>query len=722
MKLRDITLASLLILLVACSPSSNSIQRQAENGFLDLSDVNFARADPVALDGQWEFYWQQLLAPDDIGGAINEASIQEVPDNWIDYGDDITVEGYATYRLRVQVAQDAKVFGLFLDGQGSSFRLFINGEVVATDGEVGTELTSKVRGGQPQVVVFGSQAPSLELVMQISNFSHRNAGFRNPILLGSPAAIYSLERNTSIFQWIYLSLLAAIALYHYYLFSQRRSESFSLHFANLSLLTAIRIGFTGNNVLVSLTPFLGWEMAVRIEYLTFFLVTPFFAALMRSIYPKDVDLWFLRSAQAIAAAYSVYTIFVSTLAATYVVPSYQIVLLFQIAYFAFFLGRLFYYKREGRFYIGAATFVGLLGLLSEILFFRGIVPFGEVAPVGMVGFIFMQAIYLAARYSASFRRVEELSSLLEQNLHNLEESEAKYRTIFEDSKDVIFVADLAGKIEEVSPACAKLFGYTPEEIKAYGISLHAIGSNEDRSRFSKLMTENNAVEDFEFELQHRDGRQIRAVMNASTRVDKNGKIIGIQGAVRDISDKVQAQEQRRRADKLELIAATDALTGAYTRRYFDDVAKREMARSTRNLTPLSLVIFDIDYFKKVNDEYGHLAGDKVLVTLSKLCQENIRSTDVFCRFGGEEFIILMPETDLEAAYQKTEVLRKLVAEKPLVEFNEMKISIRFSAGVANWDGKETIEQLIERADVALYKAKQDGRNRTVYGESEGFGQ
>ncbi len=706
-------LAVLLCLLSACSTEQYSAPRFGEDGFLDLSDINFEESNPIALLGEWEMYWMQLLDPDEIENSDSTASFQEVPANWTSYGEEFPVEGYATFRLRVRVAEGAPVFGLFLDGQGSSYQLWANGELVATDGEVGAALTDNVRGGQPQVIAITAQRPELDLVMQISNFSHRNAGFRNPILLGNAETIFSLERNTSIAQWVYLSLLLAIALYHYYLFSQRRSERFSLHFANLSLLAAVRVGYTGNNVLVSVLPFLSWEVGLRIEYLTFFLVSPFFAALMRSIYPEDVKLWFLRVTQLIAAAYGIYAILASTLAATYLVPSYQIVILLEILYFTFVLGRLFYFKREGRYFFGAATFVGLLGLLSEILFFRGIVPFGEVAPVGMVGFIFVQATFLAARYSASFRRVEELSSLLEKNLHDLEESEAKYRTIFEDSEDVIFVADLAGRIEEISPACDKLFGYTPQEIKAYKINLNAIGSKEDRSRFAKLMTENNAVQDFEFELQHRDGRQLRAVMNASTRVDAAGRIIGIQGAVRDISDRVQAQEQRRRADKLELIAATDALTGAYTRRYFDEVAGREFARSARNLTPLSLVIFDIDHFKKINDSYGHLAGDKVLVTLSQLCRDNIRSTDVFTRFGGEEFIILMPETDLDAAFQKIETLRKLVADKPLVEFNELAISVSFSAGVSSWDGKESIEQLIERADKALYQAKQAGRNRTA---------
>ncbi|MDA0689604.1 MAG: diguanylate cyclase [Proteobacteria bacterium] len=711
-----ILIIALMLVLGACGPGEESASHRASKGVLDLSDWDLATQDPIALAGEWEFYWSQLLSPGDIATTDEQPQLRQVPAIWTEYGDSFPVTGYATYRLEVQVVNlpgDGTVYGLLLDGQGSSFRLWVNGELVATDGDVATELAKNVRGGQPQIAFFESRDSILEFVMQISNFSHRNAGFRNPLLLGNPGAINELERGPTIFQWTYLGILLVIALYHYYLFSQRREEGFLLHFANLCLLTAIRMGFTGNNVLVSVFPFLDWEMAVRIEYLTFFLVTPVFAAFMRSLYPEDVHLWFLRASQAIAGVYSIYIILVSTLAATYVVPSYQIVLILESLYFLYFLLRLFRLGRDGRFFIGAATLAGLVGLLSEILFFWGIVPFGEVAPFGMVGFVLVQAVYLTARYAASLRRVEELSVLLERKIHDLKESESKYRTIFEDSKDMIFIADLGGRIEEISPACIELFGYTPEEIKANGIRLNAIGSKEDRSRFARLMSESDSIQDFEFELQHRDGRQIRALMNASTRVDNKGNIIGIQGTVRDISDRVLAQEQRRRADKLELIAATDALTQACTRRYFEDVAEREMARSLRNSSPLSLVMLDIDFFKKVNDTHGHLAGDKVLVALANLCRENIRSTDVFCRFGGEEFIILMPETDLDSAFQKIEELRTRVAARPLVVFNGQDIAITFSAGLASWHSDETLEDLIGRADKSLYQAKQQGRNRSI---------
>jgi diguanylate cyclase (GGDEF)-like protein/PAS domain S-box-containing protein len=710
--------ATLLFALSACS-SDDHRQRLASAGVLDLGDWDPAAGETVELAGQWEFYWMQLLAPPEIAAQTTAPMLQTVPAVWTDYGAEFSVTGYATYRLRLLLPEEPGLLGLLLDGQGSSFRLWLNGELLAVDGDVATEPGATIRSGQPQLVFFQPGQGEAELVLQISNFSHRSAGFRNALLLGSADTILARYQSASTFEWVYLSLLLALALYHYYLFSQRPVERFSFHFANLCLLAAIRIGFTGNNVLVAVLSFLDWEAALRIEYLTFFLVAPVFTAMMRSLYPQDVALWFLRATWAVATAYSLYIFFVDTLAVTQVVPGYQMILLLEMVYFVYFLARLFRYRRPGRYYMGAATVVGLLGLFSEILFSRGILPYAATAPLGMVGFVFVQAIFMAARYAASFRHVEELSGKLEQNLQELEESENKYRSIFEESRDVIFLADLSGKILDISPACADLFGLSPEEVIGNGTNIYAITNKEDRSRFARLMDDSGAVQNFEFELDNPRGRRIRASLSASTRLDSDGNIKGIQGTVRDISDKVQAREQRRRADKLELIAATDALTGACTRRYFDDVAKREMARSMRGQSALSLVIFDIDYFKQINDRHGHLAGDKVLVTLSGLCQENIRSTDVFCRFGGEEFIILMPETELQSAWQKVEALRQQVTKKPLVQFNGIDIPVSFSAGVAAWDGEETMEALIGRADQALYRAKQQGRNRVLLaGQSE----
>lgn len=166
-----------------------------------------------------------------------------------------------------------------------------------------------------------------------------------------------------------------------------------------------------------------------------------------------------------------------------------------------------------------------------------------------------------------------------------------------------------------------------------------------------------------------------------------------------------------KADYLHSIATTDALTGLINRREFDRRITEEFARSKRHKSALSLAMFDIDFFKKINDTYGHNTGDAILRELARLIAENTRSCDVPARYGGEEFVLILPETSQLEAFELMDRLR-IIVEKEL--FNKTKRPVKFtiSIGVAQLDlmDKNPME-FIERADKALYKAKQGGRNR-----------
>jgi len=159
------------------------------------------------------------------------------------------------------------------------------------------------------------------------------------------------------------------------------------------------------------------------------------------------------------------------------------------------------------------------------------------------------------------------------------------------------------------------------------------------------------------------------------------------------------------------LAITDELTQIYNRRYFFELAERELERSRRSGDTLAIVLFDIDDFKSVNDNYGHLAGDLVLQEICKACQVVVRPYDVFARFGGEEFIFLLPETDKQQARAFSERLRQLVA-RHIVSHKDELLQITISVGMAvlNPQG-DTLDDLISRADSALYKAKEFGKNR-----------
>jgi len=159
-------------------------------------------------------------------------------------------------------------------------------------------------------------------------------------------------------------------------------------------------------------------------------------------------------------------------------------------------------------------------------------------------------------------------------------------------------------------------------------------------------------------------------------------------------------------------AVTDALTGMHNRHYLHEISENLLSHAKRSNKPLSLAIFDIDFFKKINDKYGHLAGDKVLKSFASLLMRRMRKSDIVVRYGGEEFIAIFPDTDQKRAFIAVESIRNLVKDMSIVLDNGQYVKITISAGIAEYNGNETLDKLIERADKYLYLAKERGRNRT----------
>jgi diguanylate cyclase (GGDEF)-like protein len=173
---------------------------------------------------------------------------------------------------------------------------------------------------------------------------------------------------------------------------------------------------------------------------------------------------------------------------------------------------------------------------------------------------------------------------------------------------------------------------------------------------------------------------------------------------------------RHDINKLQLLAVTDSITGAYVRRYFQLRLQYEWMAVKKSRNVFSLLMLDIDYFKKVNDTYGHLCGDMVLAKVALIIQECCRKVDVICRYGGEEFAIILPQTDLEGALVCARKIRSSVEETEF-QYNDQTVRVTVSLGAATYagEGVGSAEQLLERADTCLYRAKETGRNRVVSG-------
>lgn len=230
-------------------------------------------------------------------------------------------------------------------------------------------------------------------------------------------------------------------------------------------------------------------------------------------------------------------------------------------------------------------------------------------------------------------------------------------------------------------------------------------------------------EDYYKQVEHY-AEQIRKTHNADEIIRILDVVLSETRGLKFSDEVFAAQEQVKRAEqKIELLkdeleqlrglVQTDQMTGAFNRRGLDDIFKREAARADRNAQPLGVVLIDLDNFKKINDNFGHQYGDSVLINLVTVAKETLRPSDIVARFGGEEFVILLPEVELEDALTIIQRLQNNLERNFSLQIDNESIPITFSAGVALRSFGEHQNSVISRADKALYQAKRTGKNRAI---------
>jgi len=255
-----------------------------------------------------------------------------------------------------------------------------------------------------------------------------------------------------------------------------------------------------------------------------------------------------------------------------------------------------------------------------------------------------------------------------------------------------------------SIGCIPITGYKPEDYESNPYLWHSMIYPDD-----KMIVENSIKEILKGcvvpPMEHRIIRQNGSLVWIRNTIvpyyDENGMLIKYDGLIEDITERKQLE------NKFERLATIDELTQVFNRTKFQEVIKIELERSKRYNHPLSMLMFDIDHFKAINDTYGHSVGDYVLQTLAQIAKENLREIDYLVRWGGEEFIIIAPETDLGRAKALAERIRTAIEN---YRFDQAgKITISF--GVTEFKESDTEDTFIRRADDAMYKAKEKGRNR-----------
>ena len=300
---------------------------------------------------------------------------------------------------------------------------------------------------------------------------------------------------------------------------------------------------------------------------------------------------------------------------------------------------------------------------------------------------------------------------LSQALNQLQQSEERYRLIAENTSDVIWMYNLNQRIFTfISPSVFNLRGLTVEEA--------LIEKLEDSMTKESFTVFNKQIGDA---LEHLSENRCQNQLSVTEiqQLKKDGELIWVEVTTRYVINRLgeveiigvsrNADKRKKREQKIYHISTHDHLTDTYNRSYFEEKSEEALRQMEYSREPLSLLIIDVDYFKRVNDTFGHLVGDEILKIVSKTTAAAIRSSDILARFGGEEFIILLPGADLAGATIAAEKIRTRIENTHYP--HNLKITV--SIGITEHDEDENLDDMCRHADTALYEAKKNGRNQVA---------
>lgn len=404
----------------------------ARQGGLDLAVRSQDWATPVRLDGEWEFYWGQLLAPENFRGprVPEKTGYLTLPSSWNDFklnGKKLGGTGYATLRLRILPGPGERELALRLLDLSSAYRLWLNGRPLAASGRVGTSAVTEVPSPSVAVARFQSTGEPLELILQVSNYHYREGGVASSILLGDAGVIEAAQIRRWAMAFFFIGSLLVMGVYHLVLFFFRRKNVSPLYFGCYCLLwmATFLASNTADWSIRLFFPEIPAPILINVDLICFFLSVPVGYGFFRSLYPQEFSVLGLRFSLLMTALFLAGALFFPSLALSKLVPVYYASSSLLILYSLVMLAKAKLRGREGATFILVGFLIlGLVGL-NDMLYDLHLIRSTYLIPVGMFVFILFQAFALSLRFSRAFSAVERLSGELEDKNSSLEEEMAE---------------------------------------------------------------------------------------------------------------------------------------------------------------------------------------------------------------------------------------------------------------------------------------------------------
>lgn len=590
-----------------------------EKGTMDLGNWNISKQGMVKLDGEWEFYWKELLSPIDFHENNYVPNYIDIPSSWNGYkhgNEELKGSGYATFRIRLDKGSQNQNLALKVPYMSTAYKMWVNGQLVASNGKVATSRENMLPQFLPKVVSLDAEN-DIEIIVQVSNFMHRKGGIWNSIYLGTIDQIANMDKNLLLIKVFLIGGLLVLGIYHLLFYLIRKKDKSLLYFALICFLSSLYSMLMGESLLIQHFPDFNWVLAMKSEYLCYYLNVFLMVLFVKSLFPNEFNKKILSFTKVITVFFVSVVVFTTSQLYTQFNVLYQIINIVIAMYLLYVLIRAVINRRKGALIALIGTTVLITVVINDILYYDEVLTSTSLGAFGLLVFALSYSCIMAYRISAAFSRAERLS---DEN------------------------ALIMGEIKEANRNLE-------QRVRERTIEL--------RSTIAKL--------------------------------------------------NVEIQEHQETEEMLTLYATTDMMTGALNRVTGMAFLEKQFQLSRRNHWYLTICFIDINNLKQVNDIYGHLAGDELIILVSKVIKDSIRGSDTLCRLGGDEFLLIFSQCAIKQA--------ELIWDRISGRIDELNLTasrpypVKLSHGFAElMPGITTsVEELIETADQAMYKEKKAGK-------------
>lgn len=582
---------------VALQPAS----KQAVNGLITIQSSDFSQRETLALEGQWSFFWQQLLEPEQVKTSPKTASFIKGSGGW--QSANYEVIGFATYHLDVVLPQPASNLAIRIPQVESAYNIYINSELMASGGVVTNTESAATPGYNTALVRIPQGLKKFAITLQVSNYHSSWGGLWSPVILGDADSLHTITRDEVALSMFILGALLITAIHSLIQFFLRPSDNIPLVFGCICLLLFLR-EFTVAHMSFALSGFAGgFVLITKLNFFSFYASIPVALYFFHLCYPQVFHAKMCTVVYSICGAFAAFILFFPTRYFGVSATIFQVIAVMVMLYILQRMWVALSKKQTGAGVMLIGSLVAFVFALNDMLNMNSLISTGRFFSLGIIGFITCQSIVTISRFD----------NFINKN------------------------AALTDKLKE---------------------------RNADLELMSELL---------------------------ETKVE-------------------QRTRQLKLANKeLKALANNDPLTNVFNRHGLQQYIQGAFERNRRSQEPFSILLIDYDHFKQINDNYGHDVGDIVLLTGADIIKGSIREQDKLARWGGEEFLILLPDTTLEGALAIGHKLKDAINAKPIGQPIGVKVSV--TGGVAQVNQQDSFETLFKRADDALYQGKQQGRNQ-----------